>query len=602
MKVETGIGKDMRLGIDFGTCFSSAALIADGNLVRVKDPIKHGYSFPSSVYAEPDNNFLVGYGAEFKRNIEPQRYCSEFKRNLGSDTPYQLGERQLMPEQLVAEILAKLRTEADKIINYGYETLKNAVITVPATYQNFTKSLMQRAAENAGFEDVQLLPEPVAAAIYSAKKYDIKDGEIILVYDLGGGTFDSTLIQKLGATAYKLLGIPVGDSHCGGIDFDREIYIDFNKNCSESFRELLKPQQLTKQAYIARSSVAEICRDIKHQLSENNQAETQVILTGQIEHYKLSRKTFNGLIAPYINKTIQLCDKLVVTNANLSWEKVDRILMVGGSCHIPYIQQVLKQKFQRPIYIIDEPDLAVCLGAAIHAKKLDDEQTKYKNKTQNKSQVTPQPTKYFDNIEEKNLKLERNEQVNKPPKNQQSTNSSNNTKEQAEAFYQEGLRSIKLGNYQAAANSLWHTILLNDTKTDAYLYRGFATFCLGDALEAIRHCERVIKINPNVSDTYVCRGLAYIAESKYDQALKDFNQAITIDDNKGGYLGRCVTYTFLNQHKSAISDYKHLQNVAHTFDTNGYNRAIVKTFKGDRTTILEYLKKASQAYLIELKS
>lgn len=592
----------MWLGIDFGTCFSSAALILDnGSLVRVKDPRKHGYSFPSSVYVESEDNFLIGYSAEFKRNIEPLRYRREFKRDLGSRTPYQLGKWQFMPEQLVAEILGKLRAEANKIVKaYGCETFKNAVVTIPATYQDFKNSLIQQAAENAGFEKAQLLPEPVAAAIYSAQKHDIKDGEITLVYDLGGGTFDSTLIQKHSTTDYQILGIPVGDSNCGGIDFDREIYADFSQNCSATFKELLNSQKYTKEGYIARSTVAEMCCDIKHQLSEDYEAQAPVILMGQIEYYNLSREKFNSLIEPYIDKTIRLCEQLV-TNANLSWEKVDRILMVGGSCRIPYIQQILKEKLGRNIYLVDEPDLAVSLGAAIHAKQLDAE--KYKKTYQNQSQINQQSSKNNDIIKEKqNIESQNDTRVDKLSKKHKSANYFNSSKEEAEAFYQEGITSIKLGNYQAAINNLWRSILINATKSKPYLYRGFAIFCLGNEVEATKHFDRAIQINPNISDAYVCYGLTNFAKQQYEKALKDFNQAINMDGNQGGYLGRCVTYTLLNRHKLAISDYEYLIKYAHSFDTNGYNRAIIKVFSGDREPILQYLKKANQAFLIELNN
>jgi len=589
----------MRLGIDFGTCFSSAALtLANGSLMRVKDPRKHGYSFPSSVYVEPDESFLIGYSAEFKRNINPQRYCKEFKRNLGSPTPYQLGERQLMPEQLIAEVLGKLRAEANKIVKaYGCETLRSCVITVPATYQRFKNKLMQEAAENAGFEDAQLLSEPVAAAIYSTQKYNIEDGETILVYDLGGGTFDSTLIQKLGPTDYKVLGIPVGDSHCGGIDFDREVYIDFNKNCSESFRELLKSQHHTKEAYIARSIVAEHCCDIKHQLSEDDDAEIQAILMGTVEYYKLSRKIFNNLIEPYINRTIQLCDRLII-NANLSWEKVDRILMVGGSCRIPYVQQILKEKFQQPIYLLDEPDLAVCLGAAIYAKKLDDQKSKHKSEFINAdSRVNGQPNKSFVSSKEPAKLDEKTQPEKKQPLTIQPENIfPDNIEEQKEDFYREGLRDIKLGNYKTAVNSFSQIISKDENNIKALLCRGFATFCLGDDVEAIKHFDKVIQINKNISDAYVCRGLTSLKTNQYKLAFKDFNQAVKIDSNKGGLLGRSVSYTFMNKHRLAIIDYQHLQYIDDNFDSNAYNQAITKAYRGDFQAILEYLKEAYQIW------
>ncbi|MBD1944368.1 Hsp70 family protein [Coleofasciculus sp. FACHB-712] len=354
----------MKLGIDFGTCYSSAALMVNGELQRVKESQGQGYSFPSSIFLTKQGEVLVGRAAENARNRDPQRYQREFKRNLGSSDPYVLGDCFMRPEELVVEVLRELRDKANGIArSRGENLLKNAVITIPATYQNHKQKLMKDAGIKAGFDRVELLEEPVAAAIYYYRNAKLDEGDIILVYDLGGGTFDATLLQKK-ALGYELLGMPQGLPDCGGTDFDRLIYQNCLHNCSSELRELLKSKE--KKGLIARATIADRLRDIKHQLSEEQETEITIPLSlGEVEQYSLTRSTFNGMIAPLIEETLNCCDSLL-HSTNLDWRRISQVLLVGGSCRIPYVKEAIKQKLGREPLPIDEPELAVCLGAALY--------------------------------------------------------------------------------------------------------------------------------------------------------------------------------------------------------------------------------------------
>ena len=226
----------MILGIDFGTSNSSAALMINSNLRLVKEPTKQGYSFPSSIYLDREGKILAGQIAETRKFNDITRYRREFKRDLLQNYPYVLGkqgEYQFTAQQLVVEVIKTLKREADKIvIALGKEPISEAVVTIPATYKKNKKELMKEAAEQAGFSLVHLLEEPVAAASYynHQNPKTFKEGDIILVYDLGGGTFDATLIKKQG-TGFQILGQPLGKDPCGGIDFDREIFQDIKSRC-----------------------------------------------------------------------------------------------------------------------------------------------------------------------------------------------------------------------------------------------------------------------------------------------------------------------------------------------------------------------------------
>ncbi len=186
----------MKIGIDFGTFYSSAAVMIGDTLKLVKDPVRHGYAFPSSVFITKQGEVLVGQAAENQRLKDLSRYRREFKRELGQDIPVILGDRSFRVEEIIAEVLKKLKEEA-MLLDGG--EVRDAVITVPAMYAQYKKKLMETAGKAAGFE-VTLLEEPVAAATYynwqSNGNHCSSDEEIILVFDLGGGTFDVALVQK----------------------------------------------------------------------------------------------------------------------------------------------------------------------------------------------------------------------------------------------------------------------------------------------------------------------------------------------------------------------------------------------------------------------
>lgn len=353
----------MRLGIDFGTCYSSAAILLDGKKPQlVREPLKHGYSFPSCVYLTQDGKILVGQAAENQHILHPERYRAEFKRDLGSIDPYILGNQPFLPEELATEVIRKLKNEADEMVrSLGNASITNAVITVPATYRANKRELMEKAGKAAGFNEVQLLEEPVAAALYYAQQYKLSEGEIILVYDLGAGTFDATLLQKQGSS-YQILAAPVGLSHCGGMDFDREIYQDLLEHCSESLRERLDPHNRTKEAFQARAIVGDLCRTLKHQLTEAQEAEILIPVT--MESYHLTRQNVNQMIAPLIEETLESCHQLV-RNAGINWEQVNQVLLVGGSCRIPYVKKTVEKELNCHPLLVDDPELAVCLGATI---------------------------------------------------------------------------------------------------------------------------------------------------------------------------------------------------------------------------------------------
>lgn len=374
----------MLLGVDFGTCNTSAALVFDGKIRLLKEPLKHGYSFPSSVYLTEEGEMLVGQSAEYNRMQNVHRYRREFKRDLGIKDPYLIGERSISPQELVTEVLKKLKSEAAKITTaLGKEEITDAVIAVPATYQQYKRNLIQKAVEAAGFSFVKLVEEPVAAAIYYAHHNitQLQEEEIILVYDLGGGTFDATLIKKQG-TGYQILSTPMGLEDCGGTDFDRLIYEDIQNRCTKVLGQQLKE----KSAWRNRAKVYEQCIQIKHQLSEAQEATVHIPPTW--ENYQLSRVSFSQMIAPLINETIAICNQLIQA-AGIDWKNINQVLLVGGSCRIAGVRNSLEKKVRHPPLLVDDPELAVCQGAAIYGIDLNSKPKSIQGEVKKQKEVKP---------------------------------------------------------------------------------------------------------------------------------------------------------------------------------------------------------------------
>jgi molecular chaperone DnaK (HSP70) len=404
----------MRLGIDFGTCYSSAAVLIDGILHPVKEPLRPlESSFPSSVCVTKKGEIVISQAAENHRRLNPQGYKNHFKQDLGTDTPYFLGEQQLrfMPEDLVTLMLAGLKKEAEKIIN---TSLDSAVITIPATYLNNKKQLMEQAARAAGFTEVHLLEEPVAAAIYYSQQgkmgHQLNEGDILFVYDLGGGTFDAALIQKKGR-GYELLSQPVGDRQCGGIYFDQLIAKDFIRQLNDSpVLELLNSHRKDTEALRAQLTLLDWCRNFKHQLSVSNEYEDLSPLSS--DSYTLSRDKFEDMICPYIDSSCNFCERLL-QQAGLQWENINRVLLVGGSCRIPYVQKRLEAQFKCSVVAIDDPELAICFGAAIYgAQQTGAQQTKEK-KEKKPIQSTSKPSQLITDYGMKKSSMSHSKELNR---------------------------------------------------------------------------------------------------------------------------------------------------------------------------------------------
>ena len=354
----------MWIGIDFGTCNSCASVVKNDTIKLAIDPASNTNVFPSSVYIESNRQVLVGQLAENKQTEDINRYKRSFKPDLGQKVPFILGEYQKQPVELVIEVIKKLKIETERQI-LGSSFDSDAVITVPAKYEQPLRALMRSAAQEAGFRRIELLEEPVAAAIYYASqtKSKVQNGDIFLVYDLGGGTFDATLVRRNGLR-YELFGVPDG-MQVGGEDFDDAIYQDLLSIYPE-----LRMHLMDQRYKLDRLRLRTFCREIKHILSTQKVVDHSLILTGQSIRYQRTRGEVIDLIGAQIDDTITCCEQLI-KRSRINMSQIRCVLLVGGSCRIPFIEERLRQKLKVEVFHVDKPEQAVSMGAAYYGDALD---------------------------------------------------------------------------------------------------------------------------------------------------------------------------------------------------------------------------------------
>ncbi len=253
------------LVVDFGTSSSAAAVVLDRGERLVKEPSSGLLSWPSAVCADGDR-LLVGSAAEHRKRAEPSCYRAEFKRDLGERAPVPLGDRPYPVSALVAAVLAEFRSQGQVMIGRGIDRL---VVTVPASYGPIDprREAMLAAGAAAGFRSVELLAEPVAAAHATVAGEPFTPGETVLVYDFGGGTFDTALV-RIGpdGASHTVLGHAALDD-CGGRDIDALLA----GRIRERGRDWLEPLLGAGGAGALRAQLelGDFVRRIKHQLTES---------------------------------------------------------------------------------------------------------------------------------------------------------------------------------------------------------------------------------------------------------------------------------------------------------------------------------------------
>jgi molecular chaperone DnaK len=370
------------IGIDLGTTNSVAAIVEAG-VPRVIENREGSRLTPSVVAISKNGERLIGILAKRQAITNPQNTIFSIKRLIGrrySDPevqkakqklPYEIresenggvevkmGDRWYRPEEISAMILQKIKMDVEEKLG---EKITEAVITVPAYFDDSQRSATKAAGEIAGFNVRRILPEPTAAAL--AYGLDKNVNQKILVYDFGGGTFDVSILE-IGDNVIETKAIG-GDSYLGGDDFDQRI-IDY---LIEEFRKQ-EGVDLSKDP-LALQRLKEAAEKAKQELSSLYETEINLpfitSVGGEPKHlyFKLTRSKLEELTRDLVERSIEIVDK-TLKEANLTPQDIDEIILVGGQTRMPLIQQRVREYFGKEPRKDINPDEVVAIGAAIQA-------------------------------------------------------------------------------------------------------------------------------------------------------------------------------------------------------------------------------------------
>ena len=366
------------IGIDLGTTNSCVAVLEGGEPTVITNP-EGGRTTPSIVGFTKDGERLVGQAAKRQAVTNPENTVFSIKRFMGrlydevgtelTEVPYKVkknssgacvvnaGDKEYTPPEISAMILQKLKQQAEEHLG---TTVTDAVITVPAYFNDSQRQATKDAGKIAGLNVRRIINEPTAASL--AYGLDKKKDEKIAVFDLGGGTFDISILE-LGDGVFEVKSSN-GDGHLGGDDFDQKVIDwiadEFNKSDGIDLRKDAMALQRLKEA----------AETAKKELSSSKQTDINLpFVTADASGPKhlnltLSRAKFEDLVNDLVERTVQPCLQ-AIKDAGVSKSKIDEVILVGGSTRIPKIQEKVKEIFGKEPNKSVNPDEVVALGAAI---------------------------------------------------------------------------------------------------------------------------------------------------------------------------------------------------------------------------------------------
>lgn len=347
------------IGIDLGTTNSCVAVFEGGEPVVIPNP-EGSRTTPSVVGFSKSGERMVGQVAKRQAITNPERTVSSIKREMGKNYKVSIDDKNYTPQEISAMILQKLKADAEAYLG---ETVSKAVITVPAYFTDAQRQATKDAGKIAGLEVMRIINEPTAAALAYGMDKDVN--QKIMVYDLGGGTFDVSLLE-ISDGVFEVLAT-AGNNRLGGDDFDNRV-VDWIAD--EFMKE--NPGNDLRNDKMAHQRLKEAAEKAKIELSGMNSTEINLpFITADAsgpKHFNatLTRAKFDALTKDLVEATMGPA-KQVLRDAGLSVGQIDKVLLVGGSTRIPAVQDAVKAFIGKDPFKGINPDECVAIGAAVQA-------------------------------------------------------------------------------------------------------------------------------------------------------------------------------------------------------------------------------------------
>lgn len=346
------------LGIDLGTTNSVVAFIKNGAPVLI--PVESSNILPSVVGIAPQGDVLVGMPARNQWVAAPENTVRSIKRKMGTSQKVIMAGKEYTPQEISAFILKELKQAAETTIG---EPISRAVITVPAYFNELQRQATMEAGEIAGLKVERIINEPTASAL--AYGLDKEEELKVLVYDLGGGTFDVSIIELNNGVVDVLA--TAGDNHLGGDDFDeilasfiaKEFVDEHNVDLQENHYAWARLLRAAEEAKIELSNTPYALISLEYVAKSPKGTPLHV-------RREITRREFEELIEDRLRSTLDLIDS-ALEDAELEAEQIDRVLLVGGSTRSPIVWELVTQHLKQEPHIEIDPDAAVALGAAVQA-------------------------------------------------------------------------------------------------------------------------------------------------------------------------------------------------------------------------------------------
>ena len=343
------------IGIDLGTTNSCVAVLEGGEPVVIPNP--EGSRTTPSVVAFKNGERMVGQVAKRQAITNPDNTVSSIKREMGSDYRRTIEGKSYTPQEISAMILQKLKQDAEAYLG---EKVTDAVITVPAYFSDSQRQATKDAGKIAGLEVLRIINEPTAAAL--AYGMDKENNQKILIYDLGGGTFDVSILE-IGDGVFEVLAT-AGNNRLGGDDFDDRLINYIAEEFKKSHGIDLRNDRMAKQRLKEAAEKAKI--ELSGMASANvNLPFITMDANGPVHlDMNITRAKFNELISDLLDKT-KTCVQQALHDAGLKTSQIDKVILVGGSTRVPAVQDLVKNITGKEPFKGINPDECVAIGAAI---------------------------------------------------------------------------------------------------------------------------------------------------------------------------------------------------------------------------------------------